>query len=55
MIQKDWTGVNFYLFQASSYNIVDVNMVKLVRKSFMNTGIMTILFIIIAGIGRQKK
>ena len=54
MIQKDWTGVNFYLFPASSYNIVDVNMVKLVRKSFMNTGIMTILFIIIAGIGRQK-
>ena len=54
MIQKGWTGVNFYLFPASNYNIVDVNMVKLVRKSFMNTGIMTILFIIIAGIGRQK-
>ena len=52
---KGRTGVNFYLFPASSYNIVDVNMVKLVRKSFMNTGIMTILFIIIAGIGRQKK
>ena len=59
MIQKGWTGVNFYLFPASSYNFVDVNIVKLVGKGFMNTGminnLMTILFIIIAGIGRQKK
>ena len=54
MIQKDWTGVNFYLFPASNYNIVDVNMVKLVRKSFLNTGIMTILFIIIAEFGIQN-
>ena len=58
MIQKGWTGVNFYLFPASSYNFVDVNIVKLVGKGFMNTGminnLMTILFIIIAGIGRQK-